>query len=277
MSCSSGSLTRRMSLVFVALLACMPAMAQVVSSDFEDGTTDGWVGFAGASVAVSNLEANTGSNSLLVTGRTQTLQGPGIDLTSVLTASQPYLFKIAVRLSDSTPSGGDTVRMTMKSVIGGATNFITVASSSTVTNTGWTILQGTFTPPANFTPPPTGTDDLFLYIEDDSNATAEYYVDTFSVLVTNGGCTNPPDNSGVMSDFEDGTTQGWGTRFGLGTVANTAADAHTGAHSLIVTGRTANFQGPALDITGKMCNGQEYWLEVWVKMAPGQPTTSVNL
>jgi endo-1,4-beta-xylanase len=266
-----------MSLVFVALLACMPAMAQVVSSDFEDGTTDGWVGFAGASVAVSNLEANTGSNSLLVTNRTQTFQGPGIDLTSVLTASQPYLFKIAVRLSDNTPSTGDTVRMTMKSVIGGATNFSTVASSTTVINTGWVMLQGTYTPPSNFSPPPTGTDDLFLYVEDDTNANAEYYVDTFSVSATNGGCTVPPDNSGIFSDFEDGTTQGWGTRFNLGTVANTTADAHTGSHSLIVTGRTANFQGPARDITGKMCNGQQYWVEAWVKMAPGQPSTSINM
>lgn len=277
MSCSSGSLTHRMSLVFVALLACMPAMAQVVSSDFEDGTTDGWVGFGGASVAVSNLEANTGSNSLLVTNRTQTFQGPGIDLTSVLTASQPYLFKIAVRLSDNTPSSGDTVRVTMKSVIGGATNFSTVASSTTVTNTGWVMLQGTYTPPSNFSPPPTGTDDLFLYVEDDTNANAEYYVDTFSVSLTNGGCTVPPDNSGIFSDFEDGTTQGWGTRFNLGTVANTTADAHTGSHSLIVTGRTANFQGPTRDITGKMCNGQQYWVEAWVKMAPGQPSTSINM
>ena len=277
MSCSSGSLTRRMSLVFVALLACAPAMAQVVSSDFEDGTTDGWVGFAGASVAVSNLEANTGSNSLLVTNRTQTFQGPGIDLTSSLAAGQPYLFKIAVRLSDNTPSAGDSVRMTMKSVIGGATNFSTVASSTKVTNTGWVMLQGTYTPPSNFSPPPRGTDNLFLYVEDDSNATAQYYVDTFSVFATNGGCTVPPDNSGIFSDFEDGTTQGWGTRFNLGTVANTTADAHTGTHSLIVTGRTANFQGPARDITGKMCNGQQYWVEAWVKMAPGQPSTSINM
>jgi endo-1,4-beta-xylanase len=218
-----------MSLVFVALLASMPAMAQVVSSDFEDGTTDGWVGFAGASVAVSNLEANTGSNSLLVTGRTQTFQGPGIDLTSVLTASQPYLFKIAVRLSDNTPSAGDTVRVTMKSVIGGATNFSTVASSTTVTNTGWVMLQGTYTPPSNFSPPPTGTDNLFLYVEDDTNANAQYYVDTFSVSATNGGCTVPPDNTGIFSDFEDGTTQGWGTRFNLGTVANTTATRTRGA------------------------------------------------
>jgi endo-1,4-beta-xylanase len=266
-----------MSLLLVALLASVPALAQVISSDFEDGTTDGWTGFAGAQIALSKVEANTGNFSLLTTGRTQTFQGPGIDLTGVLTASQPYVFKIAVRLTDSTPSSGDTVRMTMKSQIAGATNFTTVASSSTVTNSGWTVLQGIFTPPANFTPPPTGTDDLFLYIEDDGNATAEYYVDTFSVSATNGGCTVPPDNSGLTSNFEDGSTQGWGTRFGLGTVSNTTADAHTGTHSLIVNGRTANFQGPARDITGKMCNGQQYWLEVWVKMAPGEPTTSVNL
>src|SRR5690348_3881905 len=105
MSSQHGSwFTHRMSLVFVALLACIPAAAQVVSSDFENNSADGWVGFAGASVSVSSLEANTGSGSLLVTNRTQTFQGPGVDLTSVLTASQAYLFKIAVRLSDNTPS-----------------------------------------------------------------------------------------------------------------------------------------------------------------------------
>ncbi|HKW16920.1 MAG TPA: endo-1,4-beta-xylanase [Terriglobales bacterium] len=279
MSCQTGTqFVQRMSLVFIAvLLVCMPALSQVVTADFEDGS-DGWTNFGGPTVAVSTDVANTGTHSLLTTNRTQTFQGPGIDLTSVLTAGQPYLFKIAVRLSDSTPSAGDTVRMTMKSIIGGASPaFSTVASSSAVTNTGWVILQGSYTPPANFTPPPTGTDNLFLYIEDDSNAAAEYYVDTFSVSVTSGGCTVPPDNSGIMSDFEDGTAQGWSTRFGLNTVTNTTADAHTGAHSLIVTGRTANFQGPARDITGKMCNGQQYWVEAWVKMAPGQPPTSINM
>jgi len=36
----------------------------------------------------------------------------------------------------------------------------------------------------------------------------KYYVDTFSVSATNGGCTIPADNFGIFSDFEDGTTQG---------------------------------------------------------------------
>ena len=276
MSCRSGNwFLRCLSLMFIALLS-LPLAAQVASADFEDGV-DGWTGFGNPTLAVSTDQANTGTHSLLVTNRTQTFMGPGVDLTSVLTAGQPYLFKIAVRLSDNTPSAGDKVQMTMKSVIGGATNFTPVANSSTLTNTGWIILQGSYTPPANFSPPPTGTDNLFLYVEDDSNTTAEYYVDTFSAAATNGGCTVPPDNSGLMSDFEDGTTQGWSTRFNLGAVANTAADAHTGSHSLVVSGRTANFQGPARDITGKMCNGQQYWVEAWVKMAPGQPPTSINM
>ncbi len=260
--------TRRMPVLLLVLLACLPAVAQVVTSDFEDGT-DGWTGFAGASVATSNLEANTGSNSLLVSNRTQTYQGPGIDLTQALTLGQPYTFKIAVRLSDSTP-GSDTVHMTMMSTINGSQTFNTVATA-TATNTGWVTMSGTF---ASAT---TGVSDLFLYVEDDSNANAEYYVDTFSVTATNGGCTVPPDNSGFDSTFEDGNTDGWAPRFGLGAVANTTADAHTGTHSLLTTGRTATYQGPALDITGKMCNGQQYWVEAWVKMAPGQPPTSLNL
>ena len=131
----------------------------------------------------------------------------------------------------------------------------------------------------NFAPASSGVSQLFLYIEDDTNANAEYYIDTFTVSATNGGCTNPPDNSGFSSNFEDGTAQGWVSRGGGSPVVltPTQADAHSGAWSLQVTGRTATWNGPTHDITGKMCNGSQYWLEVWVKMLPGQPTTSINL
>jgi endo-1,4-beta-xylanase len=243
----------------------------VAQADFEDGTSDGWTGFGSAQVSVSAVEANTGTHSLLTTSRTQTFQGPGIDLTSALTAGQPYLFKIAVRLSDSTP-GSDSVKVTMRSTINGSQSFATVASG-TVTNTSWVLLQGVFAPAA------TGVTDLFLYVEDDTNATAQYYIDTFSAAVTNGGCTNPPDNSGFSSNFEDGTAGGWVSRGGGAPVVLTPTmnDAHAGNWSLLVTGRTANFNGPTHDITGKMCNGSQYWLEAWVKMAPGQPTTTMNM
>jgi endo-1,4-beta-xylanase len=255
--------------VSFALLACLPAAAQVASADFEDGT-DGWFGFAGAQVAVSTDVANTGTHSLAATNRTQTYQGPGIDLTSVLTPGQPYLFKVAVRLSNSTP-GSDGVNMTMLNTVNGTTNYTHVAGA-TVTNTGWVVMQGAFTPA------PSGTSALLLYIEDDSNATAQYYIDTFSVSATSGGCTVPPDNSGFSSNFEDGTAQGWVPRGGPPlAVTPTEADAHTGSWSLLVSGRTQFWMGATRDISGKMCNGSQYWLEAWVKLVPGQQSTSVNM
>ena len=86
MSCLSGkSFVVCLSLLTVALVAGVPATAQVVSTDFEDGTTDGWTGFAGAQVVVSTTQANTGTYSLLATGRSQPYQGPSIDLTQALT------------------------------------------------------------------------------------------------------------------------------------------------------------------------------------------------
>jgi hypothetical protein len=51
----------------------------------------------------------------------------------------------------------------------------------------------------------------------------------------------------VQNDFEDGTTQGWGPRGGA-VLTNTTEAAATGTHSLRTSGRTATWNGPALDI-----------------------------
>jgi len=256
-----------MSLVFVALLASVPAAAQVViQTNFEDGQTDGWIPRGtGTALTVSTSQANTGTYSLLTTGRTQAFEGPSIDLSS-LSRGQLYIFTIYVRMQEGQAS--DSIRMTMQSTINGSNTFNTVAGPTTVTNSGWVKMVGSFTPGNNATA-------LLLYIEA-ASPTSSYYIDDFTVAASNGGCTNPPDNSGFMSDFEDNTTQGWTGR-GMAQVANSAADAHSGVHSLLVTSRTASFDGPTLDITGKMCNGSQYAVVVWVKMAPGMPQTTIRV
>src|SRR4029078_11080963 len=101
-------------------LTCGSVMAQVVTADFEDQTTDGFTPFGSPTLTVSNARANTGRFSLLTTNRTATFMGPGMDVTKCSSAGQPYLFKVFVRLSDNAPSAGDTVRLTMKSIIGGS-------------------------------------------------------------------------------------------------------------------------------------------------------------
>jgi len=246
----------------------LPATAQVVvSTNFEDGQTDGWISRgSGTTLAVSANQANSGTQSLLTTGRTQTFGGPSIDLSSALTRGQLYIFTIYVRMAEG--EANDSVKMTMQSTINASNTFNTVSGPTTVTNGSWVKMVGTFTPASNAT-------SLLLYIEG-ASATSSYYVDDFTVAVSNGGCSNPPDNSGFVSDFENGTAQGWVGR-GSAQVANVTADAHSGGHGLLATNRTASWNGPSLDITGKMCNGSQYAVIFWVKMAPRSPQTTIRV
>ena len=257
--------------ILVLVFGLLPIIcaAQVVSDDFEDGTTQGWIPRGPVTLTNSTTVANTGTHSLLTTGRTAGFNGPSLNVFSILTPGQLYIFKVSVRMQAGQLA--DTLKMTMQSTIGGSNTFTTVATSATngVTNSAWVTLTGTFTPTS------TATAQL-LYVEAASTG-GSYYIDTFSITASNGGCAVPPDNTGFSSNFEDGTTQGWGSRTGVETVAVTNADAHTGNFSLLTTGRTATFRGPSHDATGKMCNGSQYAVIVWVKMAPGQPDTQIRV
>src|SRR5947209_7271782 len=121
-SCISPRKLRRsipITFSFLALLACGSAAAQVVSTNFEDGLTDGWIPRGtGTTLTVSTNQANTGTQSLLTTGRTQTFGGPSIDLTSVLTPGQLYVFTVFVRMQEG--QANDSIKMTMQSTINGS-------------------------------------------------------------------------------------------------------------------------------------------------------------
>ncbi len=248
------------------LCAWQSAAAQVLTNNFEDGTLQGWQPQGPVTLTNSTDVANDGTHSLLTTGRTAGWNGPSRPLTSVLSAGQLYQFKVSVRLQSGQPAS--SVAMTMKSTLNG-TDTYTQLGSANATDSGWVTINGSYTPAAGAT--------LLLYVES-SNATVSYYIDSFTISgAAASGCTNPPDNSGFSSDFEDGTAQGWGPRIGRETVTVTNADAHSGNYSMLVTGRQAFYDGLAHDATGKLCNGSQYWIEAWVKLAPGQPNGQINL
>jgi endo-1,4-beta-xylanase len=122
-----------------------------------------------------------------------------------------------------------------------------------------------------------GVSGLLLYIES-SSPTASYYVDDFTIAVVPAlGCSDPQDTSGIHTDFETGTPQGWVPRIGRETLTVTTADQHAGAYSLLTTGRQATFDGPAINAAGKLCNGSRYNVSVWVKLVPGEPNTQIRV
>lgn len=79
----------------------------------------------------------------------------------------------------------------------------------------------------------------------------------------------------IANTFEDGTTQGWGPRGSVAVTASTDV-AHSGAYSLRTTGRTATWNGPALDLRTRVARNASYQVSAWVRLVAGQPTTTLK-
>ena len=248
-----------------------PAAAQtIVSNDFEDGGVGNWVPRGPVTLTNSTDVAHGGTHSLLTAGRTQGFHGPSMDVLGTLIKGATYQVTAWVRLTTGTPA--TQVRVTVQRNLANGSQFDTVASSSAtgVTDSEWTQLTGLYA---------FAGDDpsaLILYVES-SDATASYYLDDFSIVKISDPPGPPPNTTGRSTNFDDGTTQGWTPRIGDETLAVTAADSHSAPNSLLTTGRTTAFRGPAIDVTNIMFNGSRYKVSVWAKLAPGEQPAQLRV
>jgi endo-1,4-beta-xylanase len=244
--------------------------APVVFHDFEDGTLQGWGPRGSAMLASSDEAASSGLRSLKTTGRTEPWNGPSLELFGTLLQQAVYEVSADVRLVAGQPA--TTLKMTIQRQVVGEPDpqFDQVTASADVTDAAWVTISGGYT----FT---TDVSSLQLYVES-PDPTSAYYVDDFEVRLITPPPEEPPDQSGIFSDFEDGTVQGWGPR-GTGSVVVTPVtdDAHTGSFSLETTGRTATWNGPSRNALGKMHPGSRYRISVWIKLLPGQAPTEVRV
>ena len=240
-----------------------------ISYDFEDGTTQGWFPFGSPTVANSTDVANTGTHSLLTTNRTASFMGPGVSLQGQLTKGATYQVTVSVRMVAGQPAT-TIVPSFQRTPIGGSAQFDTVMTIPNVTDAAWVTATALY----SFS---TDSSGLIFYVQTQSG-NASYYIDTVSIaLVAPPPIVPPPNTTGASADFESGTLEGWGSRIGGETVANSTADAHSGTHSLLTTNRTQPFQGPAFNVTNAMFNGSRYAISVWAKLAPGQPDSQLRV
>lgn len=253
--------------VAVAPVARAADPVVVLTSDFENGTTQGWFGRGSAALAVSPDAPHAGAASLLTTGRTATWNGPGRDVLGLLAPGATYTVRAQVRLAAGAPD--TAMHLTMqRTPSGGAQTFERVASA-TGTAAGWTEMLGEYSYQAD-------SSELQLYLESD-DASVSYYLDDVTITQTAPPPNGPPDEAGAVADFEGGTAQGWFPRISSETLTVTTADAHGGQRSLLTTNRTAAFAGPAFNVLGKMTKGKKYALSLWVKLAPGESPVDMRL
>jgi endo-1,4-beta-xylanase len=253
-----------------------PPTGSMIATYTFNGSTDGWFTFGSPTLTPTTsplADPNSNTTSLLVTNRTATYMGPALNLLSVnnLVAGATYQVTAYVMLQSADASGPTVSLSTKTADCASSGSYGTIATSAVLTNTAWTKVQGTFTY-SNLPGPPT-TLDLYL---SSSSATDSFYVSD----VTIGELAPPPpdpsqqDNTGITSTFEDGGTDGWSGR-GAATVAASTAAAHTGSNSLLVTGRTANWNGPSISVSNKMYVGSTYNVSVWVMLTPADGSSHV--
>lgn len=255
---------------------CSPlALAQsttIIQNDFEDGSVQGWIP-RGSSVVLTNTTeaAHNGTHSLKTTGRTAGFNGPSLNVLGKLSKGSTYQVTVWARLvSGQLP---DTLKVTMqRTLTDGSNAFDQIATSSAggVTDGAWVEIQGQY----SFSTDVTG---LLLYVEA-AGAMTQYYIDDFSVtLLATASCGAQPDTTGIHTNFEDDTTDGWKPRIGEEVLTVTSADAHSGSFSLLTTNRAHSFSGPSIKAAGKLCNGSQYKISVWAKLAPGQPDSQLRV
>ncbi|WP_214108456.1 endo-1,4-beta-xylanase [Acrocarpospora catenulata] len=241
----------------MALLAGLltpPALAApttIATYTFESGT-QGWAPRGGGVLVVTTTDAfHSGAQALQVSGRSANWQGTSI--TPPFEKGITYNVTAWARALPGQPSS--TVALTMeRTPSGGSTTYERVAAA-TVTDAGWVELTGAYSYSVDST--------LNLYFES-SGDTVAFYLD--DVVITSD---SDPATSGLVTDFETGTAQGWAAR-GSATLAAATDAAHTGSYGLSATNRSASWDGPARNILGKMAKGNKYALEVWVRSAAAQ-------
>jgi endo-1,4-beta-xylanase len=264
--------------VVITETAPPPGGTPVATYTFADGGLDGWTPFGSASLANSVppiVDPSGDSRSLLVTNRTAGYMGPSLNLLSVNNVVAGATYQITAYVLLAAPdSSNPTATLSTKTTNCANTSgsYGNLATSGPLSSTAWTKVQGTL----SFSNLPGPPSSLVLYIQS-SSATDSFYIDDVTIGQLSPAPPSPSqqDNSGISTTFEDGGLDGWSSRTGSSTLTNMTAEAHNGTHSLLITGRVANYDGPQISVSDKMYNGSVYNASVWVMLQPTDGSTHI--
>jgi len=148
----------------------------ITNSGFETNTT-GWSVFGGsATIASTTAQAHSGTQSLLITGRTQTYQGPQYSVLSLATPGTSYTLSLWGRLPSSNSTGSLTVTLhyTCSGGSSAGENYFTWIATSAASASSWTQFSGVQTFPACAGG---GTMSAASFYVESPSATLSYYID----------------------------------------------------------------------------------------------------
>jgi GH35 family endo-1,4-beta-xylanase len=205
--------------------------------------------------------AHTGRASGRVTGRLAASDGPATDITKRVVPGRAYDVSAWARVA-----GAVNARVSLGARIScaGAPDVDLELGAATAARASWTALAGSLEVPA------CTLTSVSLYIAGPRPG-IDLSIDDVALRPR-----PEPRGPNVVANpgFETGDTSGWVT-WGP-TIAVTAAAAHGGVNSAIVTGRTQTWMGPVLPLSSIVQPGATYAASAWVQIA-GSSADAVRL
>ena len=260
----------------VVITETAPALP-VTTYTFADGGLDGWAPFGSVTltnVASPLIDPMGNPRSLLTTNRTAGYMGPSLNLLSVNNIVAGAIYQVSAYVLLAAPDSSNptaTISTKTTNCANSSGIYNNIATSAPLSSTAWTPVQGTF----SFSDVPGAPSSLTLYIQSSSATDSFYISDVVIAEVVPAPNPSTQDNSGISSTFEDGGLDGWTSRSGSSTLTNTTVEAHGGSHSLLVTGRVANYDGPQISVNNKMYLGSTYNVSLWVMLQPTDGSSHV--
>ncbi|NIK76977.1 endo-1,4-beta-xylanase [Paenibacillus castaneae] len=238
----------------------------VLVEKFENGK-NGWTG-NGATATATNAVYHSGSNALLVTGRTQNYHGPSLVLTDTLEKGAEYEISAYAKL-DTGAASTQLKASIEQSGITGNDQFKQVIGLTAVTSGAWVKLSGTYTYNAAAT-------GIKLYFEsEDAGKSTSFAID--DVVIRQTSAAPPPGFFVLSQSFEDGQLGGWvdlGWN-GTGTAIVSSDFASDGTKSLLYKDRSERKSAVSLNLTSKLVSGHKY--DISFKLRSAQGTDNYHL
>ena len=166
------------SIIALSNIPTSKAASALIYDDFEDGL-NGWV-LRGEDeiVELSTEEAHSGTQSIKVSNRTETWNGPMCDKTEELTLGVTYDFSVYVKYVGNSYSNSHNFSLQLQYNDGVNDQYRNIMTASAAKGQ-WTLLKGEYTVP-------TDASDVHLYVETEYNTSPsaqdlmDFYIDDFT-------------------------------------------------------------------------------------------------
>jgi endo-1,4-beta-xylanase len=244
---------------FVGLSADAPGAVPnlIGNASFEAGT-DNWFGFGIPNVTLDSRD-HTGERAGLAAGRSDTWQGPAIDVSALVQPGWVYDASAFVSIRGATT---DAVRLSAKITCQGEADTFSTVATGTANRHSYVPLAGTLSIPLCTQP------QVVLYAEGPA-AGVSILIDDVALR----GRSEPlGPNVVVNGDFEAGIA-GWIAWAGTIAPSNVT---HGGTGSVQVSNRTATWQGPVYNLLPSVTPGATYKVDGYARVS-GAASAPVNI